>query len=151
MPMESGEPELRRCAAALIRPLRHRILRAGLPPSAAEFPGDDDASTVHLAAVAADGVGTVIGCASLMLSAYAGDKAYQLRGMAIADGSRGLGIGGRLLARGEELVRAAGIARCWCNARSPAIPFYAKHGWTTDSDEFDISTAGPHRRMSKRL
>jgi hypothetical protein len=32
-----------------------------------------------------------------------------------------------------------------------AIRFYQKHGWLTDSDIFDIPTAGPHRKMFKRI
>ena len=39
----------------------------------------------------------------------------------------------------------------WCNARTPAVPFYRKLGWQVVSEEFLIPTAGPHFRMMKRL
>jgi hypothetical protein len=41
----------------------------------------------------------------------------------------------------------------WCNARRtiPAAGFYQKQGWTIVSDIFEIPTAGPHVKMSKRL
>ena len=32
-----------------------------------------------------------------------------------------------------------------------AIPFYQRQGWAVDSDEFDISTAGPHRKLFKKM
>ena len=39
----------------------------------------------------------------------------------------------------------------WCNARVPALRFYQRHGWRIVSDQFDIPTAGPHRKLVKRL
>ena len=48
---------VRRAAVGEIIPLRHRILRAGLPIEEAHFPGDTDPSTIHVAAF--DGVTAV--------------------------------------------------------------------------------------------
>ena len=39
----------------------------------------------------------------------------------------------------------------WCNARTPAVGFYQRMGWAVVSDVFEIPTAGPHVRMTKRL
>ena len=39
----------------------------------------------------------------------------------------------------------------WCNARVPALAFYQRQGWQIMSEQFDIPTAGPHRKMTKRL
>jgi predicted GNAT family N-acyltransferase len=39
----------------------------------------------------------------------------------------------------------------WCNARTPAVRFYQKQGWTPVGEEFDVPLAGPHVRMFKRL
>jgi len=47
-----------------------------------------------------------------------------------------------------DVARSAGVTRFWCNARVPAVPFYAAMGWTVVSDVFDVPTAGPHRVMT---
>jgi GNAT superfamily N-acetyltransferase len=52
--------------------------------------------------------------------------------LVVADGARGQGIGGTLLARAEEIARARG---CWSMAlesatwREHAHAFYLSHGW----------------------
>ncbi len=138
---------LRQVAVAAILPLRHQVLRAGLPLVTASFAGDDLATTVHVAAM--DNA-AVIGCASWMASEYAGEPAYQLRGMAVAEAWRGQGVGQRLLAFSDALLAASPITLRWCNARTVAVPFYERAGWTVVSPAFDIPTAGPHRQMMRR-
>ncbi|HEY2586466.1 MAG TPA: GNAT family N-acetyltransferase, partial [Tepidisphaeraceae bacterium] len=76
--------------------LRHIVLRQGMPREAAIFDGDHDPTAVHVAAIAGD---AVVGCATLHLSRWEDQPAWQLRGMAVAEGYRDSGIGG-------ELVRA---------------------------------------------
>jgi hypothetical protein len=39
----------------------------------------------------------------------------------------------------------------WCNARVVALAFYRAQGWIVISDEYDIPTAGPHRRMLRLI
>ena len=133
--------------------LRHAILRAGLPRCAAIFPGDDDATSRHYAAV--DPVtGRVVGCATLHLNDWLGEPAWQLRGMATDPAVRGAGVGKGLLRFLEQDLRAdprAASPQLWCNARTPATGFYQRMGWSIASDPFDIPTAGPHVRMVKRL
>lgn len=141
---------IRRASAAEIIPLRHRILRAGLPLEAAHFPGDNDATTIHAGAFEA---AAAIGCASMMLSAWEGEPAWQLRGMATEEGWQGKGIGQAVL--GHLMALAVGASEppvrlFWCNARVPALRFYARLGWEVMSEEFEIPTAGPHRKLMKR-
>ena len=135
-----------RAAVEAIRPLRHAVLRPDLPAESACFPGDDAAATIHLAARAG---GQVIGCASFMPSEFAGAPAWQLRGMATAPGWRGRGVGARLLAHADDLLADEPVRLLWCNARVTAIGFYERQGWQVVSEEFDIPTAGPHRRMTR--
>ena len=142
-----------RVSVDVILNLRHRLLRAGLPKDSAQFPGDEIPSTWHLAVFnsRADNA-SPISCASFMLNSYKEQPAWQLRGMASDDAHQRKGFGGELLRCGETLIAADSNVRLfWCNARVPAIPFYEKHGWKVDSDEFDIPTAGPHRKMVKNL
>jgi GNAT superfamily N-acetyltransferase len=62
------------------------------------------------------------------------------------------GVGQELMRRAEEAAAAEGNAGwLWCNARTPAAAFYQKQGWTVVSEVFEIPTAGPHVKMSKKL
>ncbi|MBA3707748.1 MAG: hypothetical protein H0W83_02880 [Planctomycetes bacterium] len=74
-------------AEALV-PLRHAILRPTLTVADARFPGDLEATTIHLAAIVR---GRVLGCASFMAVPFEGREAYQLRGMATDPVIRGAG------------------------------------------------------------
>lgn len=128
--------------------LRHRILRTGLPPETAQFAGDEARTSRHFAAYLK---GRMVGCLTLHLNEWEGERAYQLRGMATEDFVRGRGVGWRLMEAAEEFAHGSGITVMWCNARVPAVGFYVKSGWEVVSEEFEIPTAGPHVRMVKRL
>jgi GNAT superfamily N-acetyltransferase len=135
----------RRAAVAEILPLRHRILRAGLPFEAARFEGDSDPATRHYAAVAGE---VPVGCLTLMPSAWEGRPAWQLRGMATDANEQRRGLGRQLLEAAVADARAAAPERIvWCNARTSAVGFYAKLGWQVVSEPFDVPTAGPHVKM----
>jgi len=132
--------------------LRHRLLRAGLPAEAAQFPGDNDTSTWHIGLFYSGFPenAPLVSCASFMLNSYKEEPAWQLRGMCTETDHQGKGLGGKLLACAEAaIIENSKVRRFWCNARVPAIPFYQRHGWIVDSEEFEIPTAGPHRKMVK--
>ena len=134
--------------------LRHRVLRAGLPVETASFPGDKALPTQHFGAwYLKGGVKNVVGCASVMLNAYEGTAAWQLRGMATDDAYRGQGIGRQVLELTEVSLKDSlhRVDMLWCNAREGAASFYEKNDWHCVSDVFEIPTAGPHRKMVKRL
>ena len=143
-----------RVSIDVIVDLRHRILRAGLPRESADFPGDSDASTWHIGLFHpyADGAeAPVVTCASFMLNSYKEQPAWQLRGMCSDTAHQSKGFGGRLLSCAEAaILKSSPVRLFWCNARVPAIPFYQREGWIVDSDEFDIPTAGPHRKLFKK-
>ena len=140
---------VRRATPDEIVELRWRILRQGLPRSEAIFPGDELPTSFHFAAAAG---GQILCCATMHLNQWESDPAYQLRGMATEDGSRGLGLGRLVLAAMESAVAAeTPVRQLWCNARTPALEFYRKQGWLVRSEVFEIPTAGPHVKMSKRL
>jgi len=149
---------LRVAAVDEIFGLRHDILRNNLPSETAEFDGDNDPTTIHLGAflfghdyIENDGLN--IGCASFMLNAWEDAPAWQLRGMAIREDLRDLGVGRMMLDYADELLRATrrDVDRLWCNARTPAVPFYLQLGWEIASPEFVVPTAGPHYRMQRPL
>ena len=135
--------------------LRHRLLRAGLPAEAAQFPGDNESSTWHIGVFyspSSDANAPLVSCGSFMLNSYKEEPAWQLRGMCSETEYQGRGFGSKLLACAEPaIIEHSKVRRFWCNARVPAVPFYQKHGWKIDSEEFDIPTAGPHRKMVKEI
>lgn len=142
-----GTFAVRRVEAADVRPLRLEVLRPEQPAPAAVYPGDDDQTTVHVAAF--DG-GGIVGIASLYAESRAGgpQPAWRLRGMATSEQSRGRGVGRALLQFCIDEVVARGGGELWCNARTPAAEFYRRHGFEVVSEEFEIEGIGPHVVMS---
>jgi GNAT superfamily N-acetyltransferase len=154
--MMSATIEIRRVGVEKILDLRHRILRAGLPPESARFEGDEAETTLHLAAFMVESsdpaTNGAVGCLSLMLNSFQSEPAWQLRGMAVDEAQQRSGLGRKLLTHAEEAVASAStVGLLWCNARVPASGFYQKQGWTIVSEVFEIATAGPHVKMSKRV
>jgi GNAT superfamily N-acetyltransferase len=133
-------------------PIRWLVLRPGFPRETAIFDGDDLPDTRHLGAFISD---RLVGIVSLYIAPCPDrpgfDCTWQLRGMATLPDFRGLGVGKALLAACESAARVAGCSLLWCNARTGALSFYEQFGWSISSDEFDIPTVGPHRRMLRTL
>lgn len=147
-PVDSGI-ETRRAELTELVDLRHVVLRQGLPREAAVFDGDERPDTRHYGAFRD---GRAVCCATLHASTWEGRPAWQLRGMATADGFRGRGIGRDILRLLEaDLLRPGSVRLLWCNARVPAVGFYRGMGWRVVSDVFEIPTAGPHVKMVKEL
>lgn len=139
---------IRPIRAAETHALRLPILRAGLPPESACFPGDDAAETIHFGAFAGE---RLVGIATLLRAPLPEHpelfRAWQLRGMATLPEVRGQGRGRDLLLAALHHAREQSGDVLWCNARVPAVPFYERHGLAILGAEFEIPTAGPHRRM----
>lgn len=138
-------------SASAVIPIRHAVLRQGKPLSTCFFQGDDDAATQHWGAWKN---GQLIGVASV----YAvprpdapNEREYQLRGMAILPEHQGKSIGKWLLTALENTLKSNGVERIWCNARTTAVPFYRRHGYASEGNEFEIPEVGPHWRMVKTL
>src|SRR5438067_4534687 len=143
-----SEPRIVIRAASIdeIVDLRWKILRAGLPRDAANFPGDDEPTTLHVGAFLDDR--QIVGCAMLVRRPWQDEPAWQLRGMAVRDDLRGQGIGTRILEFAERTLAGQNYAaQLWCNARTPATSFYERLGWQKIGEEFHIESAGPHFKM----
>ncbi len=130
------------------RQLRQRILRPHQSIDEVVLPGDDDPDTGHIAAVEED---TVIGTASVRreVAPWAPDMcpAWRLRGMATAEDRRHQGVGTAILEAVVEHVRGHGGGLLWCNARTPAVPFYERSGFVTVGDVWEEPVIGPHIAM----
>lgn len=127
--------------AATTAPLRRAVLR---PHWTLEqvLAATDDAPHV---AVLVDGV--VVACASVRPEPMPGgpqDGDWRLRGMASEPALRGRGYGALALAAALDHAREHGARRVWCNARTGALGFYVKHGFTVVGEEFELPDAGPH-------
>ena len=144
---------VRPITAAETRPMRAEILRPGFPAEDLAFAGDDDERTLHVGAFVGD---RLVGITSVYEDARPesppGTRGeWRLRGVATAADARRMGIGSALAERCLEHVLAHGGTLLWCNARTPAIPFYEAHGFKRVGHEFDPGGVGPHYVMQRRL
>ncbi|HEV2888819.1 MAG TPA: GNAT family N-acetyltransferase [Frankiaceae bacterium] len=91
--------------------------------------------------------GTVVATANVRPEPMPGDPRegdWRLRGMASDPAVRGRGYGAAALRAALDHVREHGGRRVWCNARTGAMGFYERHGFTVVGEEFDLPDAGPH-------
>lgn len=140
---------LRSISASQTWELRHRLLRPNQAHDAVRYPGDADASTLHVGAFAG---GKLVGIASVYRHAPPGEEdptAWRLRGMATVPAARDRGHGSDMLLACSAHVARQGGTRLWCNARTAAAAFYARHGFTRCGEEFEIPPIGPHVVMER--
>ena len=142
---------IRPATTAEIRPLRLDVLRRGMANRSVTFDGDDDPTTIHLAAF--DHGDRVMATSTwLERPAPTGHRAIQLRGMATARTLQGTGLGGRLLEAGIAEARRRGFDHVWANARDSALPFYSRHGFSVVGNGFiEPVTELPHHVVELRL
>lgn len=74
----------------------------------------------------------------------------RLRQMAVLSGLQGKGIGRVLMLFAENIARDRGYSRLTMHARTSAIGFYEKLGYSIYGEEFE-EVSIPHRTMEKRL
>ena len=123
--------------------LRQRVLRPHQTPDQVREAGDG------LPGVAVFVDDAVVACASVRAEPLPDDPQpgdWRLRGMASEPAVRGQGYGAIALHAALGYARQHGARRVWCNARTPALGFYEKYGFTTVGEEFDLPDAGPHYR-----
>ena len=132
--------------------IRWPVLRPGFPRETAIFAGDELTTAKHFGVSFG---GSLVGVASiypaLLPEKPDASPSWQLRGMATLAEFRHAGFGTRLLDACVSHARAERASLIWCNARTSAATFYAKHGWQIVGEEFDIPTVGPHFRMALEL
>ncbi len=142
---------LHQITAAEAIPIRAEVLRSGLPLSAASYICDEHPAVYHAGAYVD---GKLIGVATVfpdLPPKSENELAWRLRGMAVCDNFRGLGIGRLLLGNCIEHVGEMGGNLLWCNARTPVLEFYSVMGFHPVGDEFMIPVSGPHYLMSRKI
>jgi GNAT superfamily N-acetyltransferase len=143
---EPAEVTVRRLTAddtPALHDLRLRILRPGLPPDAAIFPGDEQPTTIHL--------GAFIESRCVGVLTLTRNNGLQLRGMAVDSTLQKRGVGAALLTEAHQVATAEGFSEIWCNARTSAIGFYERNGWRKEGLEFVITGVGPHYIMRRAV
>lgn len=131
--------------------LRAEVLRPGLPPIRARFPGDDAPTALHFAAY--DVYDRIVGVVAVlpepMPSPDGDEPGHRLRGMAVRTDRHRTGVGRALLVRVFDGVARLGGGLLWCNARVPAVGFYARAGFVATGDPWEDPEFGPHVRMRR--
>lgn len=131
--------------------LRSLQLRDGWEFDRCRFDSDEIDGAFHLAQINDDD--EVVCVLSLHPQEYENlnGKGFQLRGMATHPHYYKKGLGKSLIKFAVAELRSKGVDYIWCNARRNAYSFYEKMGFEYMSNEFEIPTAGPHRRMYLQL
>ncbi len=74
----------------------------------------------------------------------------QFRKFAIVGDMQGQGIGKLLLDHITSFAQSEGATRLWCNARTPAIGFYSKFGYTLTGEGYSANGID-FKMMEKQL
>jgi ribosomal protein S18 acetylase RimI-like enzyme len=156
-----AEWTVRPIAAADTRLLRHKILRPHQAPEELVYAGDDDAESLHLGTFLD---GDLVGVATVVPMAAPdrlgmpdrpgerpGERAWQLRGMAVMPEFRGRGFGAAMVKGCMAHVARRGGGLMWFNARLVAVEFYRKLGFEAKGDRFEIPISGQHYVMWRAI
>jgi predicted GNAT family N-acyltransferase len=120
----------------ILRSLREEVfIREQSVPADMEWDEFDERSH-HVVAVA-DGI--PIGTGRLLPDGHIGR-------MAVLRKWRGQGAGSALLAALIDTARERGLSRVMLNAQIQALPFYLRHGFCAEGEEF-LDAGIAHRRM----
>jgi GNAT superfamily N-acetyltransferase len=132
--------EVRLIPAEATWPIRHEILRPGLPAETARFEGDHAPETRHWGAYLD---GELKGVASVMQ-----EEGARLRGMAVLKEVQGRGVGRELVLEIQGWARREAVSAVWCYARAHVEMFYTRLGFErSDARVYDFVGVGPHLRM----
>ena len=128
-------------------PVRHPVLRTGLPLSSCRFDNDDAPTTFHIGLYVGRKLAGVVTILENKHAFFEEEHQFQLRGMAVLQEFQKKGLGQVLVREAEKEVENRGGGFIWMNARKVAVKFYEKLGYCVAGDEFIIETAGPHYVM----
>ena len=124
----------------ILRSLREEVfIREQSVPAELEWDEYDPLSR-HVVAMADD---VPIGAGRLLPDGHIGR-------LAVLRPWRGMGAGSALLTGLMDVARALGMRRVLLNAQTQALPFYLRHGFRPEGEEF-LDAGIPHRRMSRDL
>lgn len=124
--------------------LRNEILRVPLGMSLYEQDLSQENTYWHVGAF--DG-GQLVGT---LLFIDRGDGVTQMRQVAVKESYRRHGVGRKMVAFGEEMMKGKGFSTIVLDARKVALEFYLALGYEVASEELILSGI-PHFKMKKDL
>lgn len=127
---------VREAALEEVRPLRHKVLRAGRPFDSTVSKDDARPEMRHLVAIAGADVVGVVSYFPEPAPSSPGESAIRFRGMAVDPAWQGRGIGRMLMDEVMRRARAAGAVIVWANGRDTAQSFYERVGFSAVGDGF---------------
>jgi GNAT superfamily N-acetyltransferase len=125
--------------------LRSRVLRPGRPLKTVQYPRDQESK--HLGVVEGGRVVAIVSAHPEDSPLFSAAGGWRIRGMATDQEFQGRGVGSLLLRGLLAWGREKGVPFFWCNAREKAFAFYERHGFTFESELFEIEDIGPHKVM----
>jgi GNAT superfamily N-acetyltransferase len=137
--------QVRRISTEECMPLRSQVLRPFHPLEDCQYPLDSQA--VHFGAFAAGALVAIVTAHPEHSKLFPVRGQWRIRGMATEPEFQGRGYGGEALEALLAWARSERLPMFWCNAREKAIPFYLRHGFSIQSELFDIAGIGPHKIM----
>lgn len=140
---------IREISTAECIPLRSKVLRPFHPLEDCAYP--QDPSAVHFGCFEHDALVSIVTAHPEDKELFGARGQWRIRGMATEPAHQGKGYGGEVLKALLAWGRAKRLPLFWCNARVLAIPFYERHGFTVESELFDIKGIGPHKIMKVTL
>ncbi len=141
--------EIKRISTGDCIPLRSKVLRPFHPLEDCYFPMDSQ--SVHFGAFSGVELVSIVTAHPEDQRLFPFKGQWRIRGMATDPGKQSSGFGGEVLKALLSWGRSERFPLFWCNAREGAIPFYLRHGFTVQSELFDIPSAGLHKIMKITL
>ena len=126
--------------------LRRRILRPNGPPEAVHYTGDHDEKAFHLAAFRDNEIVGVFSGREAEIPGRRTPDAWRLRGLAVVDSVRRLGVGRKLNDAAIEYAIELGALTVWGFSRPSAVPYWKHLGWSFEAGDFP--TDGGLRKLA---
>ena len=142
---------IKKIAAIETYSVRHDVLRKGKPIETCQFEGDDLPTTYHFGYYLNNNLVGIISIFKNNNNIFAINNQYQIRGMAILEFHQKKGIGELLVKHSEAYCKKMQTDLIWFNARTAAVGFYEKLGYTKVGTAFEIKDVGEHYLMTKSL
>lgn len=134
----------------LTRPLRHSVLRPGLPVESVVYAEDSQPGSLHFGLYIDELLITVASFYQQSNALFDEPNQYQLRGMATDPAYRNKNAGKMLLNYAICRLQELKADLLWCNGRLVAQTFYERLGFETIGEMF-LSVEIPHKVMWVKL
>lgn len=131
--------------------VRHAVLRKGKSIETCRFEGDNLPSTHHFGYFLNNDLVGIISIFKNINDIFAANNQYQIRGMAVLESHQKKGIGELLVNHCVVYCEKLQADLIWFNARTAAVGFYEKLGYTKVGTAFEIKDVGEHYLMAKSM